>query len=41
MGHTSIASTYYYLHITPDFIAGYPVAVAATEMPLPEVDHYE
>jgi integrase/recombinase XerD len=37
MGHTSLESTYYYLHITPDFIAGYSEMVKTTEALIPEV----
>jgi integrase len=37
MGHTSLESTYYYLHIAPDFITDYSEMVKATEALIPEV----
>jgi integrase len=37
MGHSSIKSTYYYLHISPNFMAGYAEQVAASSSVLPEV----
>lgn len=37
MGHSSIDATLYYVHTSPDFMAGYADAVRATEGLLPEV----
>ena len=37
MGHSSYESTYYYVHTSPDFMAGYADAVAGRSALLPEV----
>ena len=37
MGHASTESTYYYLHVSPDFIAGYAENFAASARLLPQV----
>lgn len=37
MGHSSVDATLYYVHTSPDFMAGYADAVRATEALLPEV----
>ena len=39
MGHASLASTDYYLHLVPEFFATFAAKVRATEAILPEVDH--
>ena len=39
MGHASLASTDYYLHLVPEFFATFAAKVKATEAVLPEVDH--
>ena len=39
MGHGSLASTDYYLHLVPEFFATFAAKVKATEAVLPEVDH--
>ena len=38
MGHGSLASTDYYLHLVPEFFATFAAKVKATEAVLPEVD---
>jgi integrase len=38
MGHASLESTYYYLHVSPDFMSKYTTQVATTDCVLPEVD---
>ena len=37
MGHASLASTDYYLHLVPEFFATFTAQVSATEAVLPEV----
>jgi integrase len=37
MGHTTFASTYYYVHTSPDFMHGYADIAGASASPLPEV----
>ena len=39
MGHSSITSTDYYLHLVPEFFPTFSETVSATEAVLPEVDH--
>ena len=39
MGHASLASTDYYLHLVPEFFPTFAAKVRATEGVLPEVDH--
>ena len=39
MGHSSITSTDYYLHLVPEFFPTFSEKVSATEAVLPEVDH--
>lgn len=39
MGHTTILSTYYYVHFTPQFFGTYLSHVGATEAVLPEVGY--
>lgn len=41
MGHTGIESTYYYIHLIPDFFPRYSELVTSTEELIPEVKHYE
>jgi hypothetical protein len=41
MGHTGIESTYYYLHLIPDFFPQYSELTTSTEELIPEVEHYE
>ena len=41
MGHTSIESTYYYIHLIPDFFPQYNELAASTEELIPEVESYE
>jgi integrase len=41
MGHTTIESTYYYIHLIPDFFPQYSKLVASTEDLIPEVEEYE
>jgi hypothetical protein len=37
MGHATFDSTYYYVHTSPDFLAGYAEAMRGCESLLPEV----
>ena len=37
MGHATFDSTYYYVHTSPDFMAGFPGEVASIDSLLPEV----
>ncbi len=39
MGHASLVSTDYYLHLVPEFFATFAAKVSVTEAVLPEVDH--
>ncbi|MFR8999202.1 MAG: hypothetical protein ACLVIY_01020 [Anaerobutyricum soehngenii] len=38
MGHSSLDSTYYYIHLIPDFFPQYRCMTASTEELIPEVD---
>ena len=38
MGHSSLESTYYYIHLIPDFFPMYQEMAVPTEELLPEVD---
>jgi integrase len=38
MGHSSLESTYYYIHLIPDFFPQYCSMTASTEELIPEVD---
>lgn len=40
MGHSSFESTYYYVHTSPDFMAGYADVIRSMEDILPEVGFY-
>jgi len=41
MGHSSLESTYYYIHLLPDFFPQYKILVSPTEGLLPEVEEDE
>lgn len=41
MGHTGIESTYYYIHLIPDFFPKYNELMISTEELIPEVESYE
>lgn len=41
MGHTSFESTYYYIHLTPDFLSQYSELTINTGDLIPEVEPYE
>ena len=41
MGHTTLDSTYYYIHLIPDFFPKYAKLTASTEELIPEVENYE
>ncbi len=41
MGHSGIESTYYYIHLIPDFFPQYSELAASTEELIPEVASYE
>jgi integrase len=41
MGHASLDSTYYYLHLTPDFFPQYASLAASAQNLIPEVLEYE
>lgn len=41
MGHSSLESTYYYIHLIPDFFASYIELTVSTENLIPEVEFYE
>ena len=41
MGHTGIESTYYYIHLIPDFFPTYNELASSTEELIPEVESYE
>ena len=41
MGHSSLESTYYYIHLIPDFFPQYRGMIASTEELIPEVDDDE
>ena len=39
MGHASIVSTYYYIHLLPDFYPQYKSLISISESLIPEVDY--
>ncbi|NLY82829.1 MAG: tyrosine-type recombinase/integrase [Clostridiales bacterium] len=41
MGHSSLESTYYYIHLIPDYFPQYLVLTAPMEDIIPEVEEYE
>jgi integrase len=41
MGHSSLESTYYYIHLIPDYFPQYSVLAATMEELIPEVEEYE
>lgn len=41
MGHTTLESTYYYIHLIPDFFSKYEELTVSTEDLIPEVEIYE
>ena len=41
MGHTSLESTYYYIHLIPDYFPQYSALSASTEAMIPEVEDDE
>ncbi|HHV25535.1 MAG: tyrosine-type recombinase/integrase [Christensenellales bacterium] len=41
MGHSSLESTYYYIHLIPDFFPQYNSLIASTADLIPEVEEYE
>lgn len=41
MGHSGIESTYYYIHLIPDFFPRYSELISTTEDLIPEVERYE
>lgn len=41
MGHTTLDSTYYYIHLIPDFFPKYKDLTVSTEDLIPEVETYE
>ena len=41
MGHASLESTYYYIHLIPDYFPQYSALAASTEDLIPEVEEYE
>jgi len=41
MGHSSLESTYYYIHLSPDYFQQYSVLSASMEDLIPEVEEYE
>ncbi len=41
MGHASLESTYYYVHLIPDYFAHYSTLTASMEDLIPEVEEYE
>lgn len=41
MGHASLESTYYYIHLIPDYFAQYTTLTASMEDLIPEVEEYE
>lgn len=41
MGHTGLESTYYYIHLIPDFFSEYSKLTVSTEELIPEVEPYE
>ena len=41
MGHASLESTYYYIHLIPDYFTQYSLLTASMEDLIPEVEDYE
>ena len=41
MGHASLESTYYYIHLMPDYFPQYSALTASSEDLIPEVEDYE
>jgi integrase len=41
MGHSSLESTYYYIHLIPDYFPQYSVLTTSMEDLIPEVEEYE
>lgn len=41
MGRTSLESTYYYIHLIPDYFSKYSILTASMEDLIPEVEEYE
>lgn len=41
MGHSSLESTYYYIHLIPDYFPEYVKLASSTESLIPEVEAYE
>jgi len=41
MGHSSLESTYYYIHLIPDFFSQYTALTSSMEGLIPEVEEYE
>ena len=41
MGHSSLESTYYYIHLIPDYFSQYAKLTSSTEDLIPEVEVYE
>lgn len=41
MGHSSLESTYYYIHLIPDYFSQYRTLTASSADVIPEVDAYE
>jgi len=41
MGHSSIESTYYYIHLIPDYFPQYSSLTSSIECLIPEVEYYE
>lgn len=41
MGHSSLESTYYYIHLIPDFFPQYTTLTSSLEGLIPEVEEYE
>lgn len=39
MGHSSLESTYYYIHLIPDYFPQYRIAASSAEELIPEVDY--
>ena len=41
MGHSSLESTYYYIHLIPDYFPQYSMLTTSMEDLIPEVEEYE
>ena len=41
MGHSSLESTYYYIHLIPDYFSQYRILTSSSADVIPEVDAYE